>query len=317
MKISREDIHLITRHSNWSESQIDQALKTGVYSDAPAWQKFIKLFCISLGITFATLGITFFFAYNWADLHKFIKIGLVQGLMIAASLVAVVPKIDWKIRRIILMGASMLVGVLFAVFGQVYQTGANAYDFFLGWTVFIAIWVLVSNFAPLWLMFLVLINTTFILYTEQVLQGWQEIDLMAALFMINIAFAIIATILQYKLKKAIPSWFIRVVAMAAICFATMVICFGIVDGGTWMWGLTLLLAIGVYSAGLWYGLKTKDRFYLAAIPFSGVVICSTILGKAMDNEPILMFFIISLFVVLSVTFLVKTLIHLQKQWSNE
>lgn len=40
---------------------------------------------------------------------------------------------------------------------------------------FITLWVVVSNFAPLWLLLIVLINTTFFLYTEQVARDWPTI----------------------------------------------------------------------------------------------------------------------------------------------
>ncbi len=72
-KIEREDIQIIARHSNWSEKSIDKILKKNIYNDKESWNKFLRLFFISLGVGFTTAGIIFFFAYNWADLHKFIK----------------------------------------------------------------------------------------------------------------------------------------------------------------------------------------------------------------------------------------------------
>ena len=173
--IEREDIQIITRHSNWSEKSIDNILKKNIYSDKDSWLKFLRLFFISLGVGFTTAGIIFFFAYNWADLHKFIKIGFIEGLIIISTLVILFSKISLDVKNILLTGTSILVGVLFAVFGQIYQTGANAYDFFLGWTMFITIWVFVSNYAPLWLVFITLINTTLILYSQQVAQDWSEV----------------------------------------------------------------------------------------------------------------------------------------------
>ena len=46
-------------------------------------------------------------------------------------------------------GATFLIGTLFAVFGQIYQTGADAYDLFLGWTLFTILWAVAIRFAPL------------------------------------------------------------------------------------------------------------------------------------------------------------------------
>ncbi|MCS3871437.1 putative membrane protein [Chryseobacterium ginsenosidimutans] len=214
MKIQREDLHLISRHSNLTEQEIEKALQENVYNDREMWQKFLRLFFITLGIGFTTAGIIFFFAYNWADLHKFAKIGLTEGLIIATTIVALLPKIKSSTRKIILTGSAFLVGVLFAVFGQIYQTGANAYDFFLAWTLFITLWVIVSNFAPLWLLYIVLINTTFILYSQQVVKDWSEILIVSILFFINTAFLIVSVLLsKYKKIENLPNWFTTILAL--------------------------------------------------------------------------------------------------------
>ena len=38
-KIQREDIHIISRHSNLTEKGVAKALKDNVYNDKEAWQK--------------------------------------------------------------------------------------------------------------------------------------------------------------------------------------------------------------------------------------------------------------------------------------
>ena len=56
----------------------------------------------------------------------------------------------------------------FAVFGQIYQTGADAYDLFLGWTLFTILWAFAIRFTPLWLTFIGLLCTTIWLYAMQI-----------------------------------------------------------------------------------------------------------------------------------------------------
>jgi uncharacterized membrane protein len=229
-KIEREDIQIISQHSNWSENRINKILKQEIYSNEAAWQRFLKLFFISLGVSFTTAGILFFFAYNWANLHKFTKLGLIEGLIITTTLVVLLSKVSLVIKNILLTGASVLVGVLFAVFGQVYQTGANAYDFFLGWTMFITLWVLISNFAPLWLVFITLINTTLLLYSQQVAHDWSEVFILTLLFGINLSFLIIA-LFSKKITTEIkfPIWFMNLIALASVSFSTMGISIGIFE----------------------------------------------------------------------------------------
>jgi len=314
-KIEREDIQIISRHSNWSEESIDKILKQEIYSNKESWQKFLRLFFISLGVSFTTAGIIFFFAYNWADLHKFIKIGLIEGLIVITTLIVLISKISLDIKNILLTGASILVGVLFAVFGQIYQTGANAYDFFLGWTMFIALWVAISNFAPLWLVFITLINTTLILYSQQVAHDWSEVFEFTLLFLINLLFLIIALVSKKTTKEIKPPiWFTNLIALASVSFSTIGISLGIFDQKQTPFFVLIVITSILYALGIKYGLKVKSGFYLSIIPFSIIVIISAFLIKLSDDAG--MFFIISLFIIASVTFVIKNLINLQKKWIN-
>ena len=314
-KIEREDIQIITRHSNWSEKSIDNILKKNIYSDKESWQKFLRLFFISLSVGFITAGIIFFFAYNWADLHKFIKIGLIEGLIIISTLVILFSKISLDIKNILLTSTSILVGVLFAVFGQIYQTGANAYDFFLGWSMFITIWVFVSNYAPLWLVFITLINTTLILYSQQVAKDWSEVFVFTLLFIMNIIF--LTTFLYgKKINKVIkvPIWFSNLIALASVSFGTIGVIFGIFDENQTSFFVLIIITSIIYGIGIKYGIKLKSGFYLSIIPFSIIIIITAFLIKLSDDAG--MFFFISLFVIGSVTLVIKNLIDLKKKWTN-
>jgi len=310
--IQREDIHIISRHSNLTEEKVAKTLKDSVYNDKEAWEKFLRLFFISLGVGFTVSGIVFFFAYNWQDLHKFTKIGLTEGVLITAAILTLLPKINDNIKNIILTGVSVLVGVTFAVFGQIYQTGANAYDLFLAWTVFVTLWVLMSNFAPLWLLYLVLINTTFILYSQQVAKDWLEVFICTLLFVINVGVLISATLF---VKKKIPHWFLNTVALAATSYATIGIVIGIFDKYQAAFPILILITVIVFALGMWHGLKTKSGFYLSVIPFSLIIIVSALLIKISDQE--MMLLLVSLFIIASVTLTIKNLINIQKKWANE
>ena len=314
--MQRDDIHIISRDSNLPEREVADALKENVYNDREAWQKFFRLFFISLGVGFTVSGIVFFFAYNWADLHKFAKMGLIEALIIATTILALLPRINANIRNIILTGASALVGVLFAVFGQIYQTGANAYDFFLAWTVFVTLWVVVSNFAPLWLLYLILINTTFILYSQQVAKDWSGVFVFTSLFIIN-TIVLIAAILFSKYKKAVtvPDWFLNTVALASASYATIGIIIGIFDKFRMVFPILILVAAIVFALGIGHGLKTKSGFYLSVIPFSFIVIVSALLIKISYGG--MMYLLVSLFIVAGVTLTIKNLINIQKKWTDE
>ncbi|WP_411029877.1 DUF2157 domain-containing protein [Spongiimicrobium sp. 3-5] len=314
--IERDDIYIIGRHSNWSENGVDKFLKERVYNNAVSWGKFLRLLFISLGVTFSTAGIIFFFAYNWQELHKFAKIGLIEGLIVITTLIVLFSKLKLGIKNIVLTGISVLVGVLFAVFGQIYQTGANAYDFFLGWTMFITLWVLVANFAPLWLVYITLINTTVVLYAEQVAHNWSGSFIFLLLFVINTSFLLLGLWgSNVRPGTHFPRWFSNVLALAAVSITTIGITVGIFDDqGTFFWILFLVTAIA-FTLGMRYGLTHKRIFYLAVIPFSLIVMVSAFLINVTDDPG--MFLVVCLFLIASVTAVIKSLINIQKKWANE
>lgn len=314
--MNRDDIHLISRYSNWSEKGVEHELTENVYSTPQTWRNFLYVLLISLGAGFTIAGIVFFFAYNWADLHKFIKIGMVEGGILILTFFVLFSKFNQQIKNIFLTGTSVLVGVLFAVFGQIYQTGANAYDFFLGWTIFSSLWVIVSNYAPLWLIYLTLINTTFILYSQQVAHDWSTVLIFTLLFLLNISFLVISLYCaETKRAFKVPGWFTKIVALAAITFSTVGISFGIHNQFETSFVILQLAVIVFYAAGLKYGLTIKSRFYLSIIPFSVIIILTSLLIKISEEEAMWLF--VSVFVIASVTMVIRFLTRIQKKWDHE
>lgn len=313
--IQREDIQILSRHSNLSEKEIQNILKNNIYNNNEAWQKFLKLFLISLGIGLTVSGIIFFFAYNWTELPKFAKIGLTEALLIVTTGLALYSKINSTIRNIILTGAAALVGVLFAVFGQIYQTGADAYDFFLAWTIFITLWVIISDFTPLWLLYVVLINTTLVLYTQQVAKDWESMTTLILMFILNTAILIGSILMSHYKSIRIPNWFTNILALAAVSISTFGLSLDITGIHETSMYILVPLSIIAYAAGIWYGLKTKNSLYFAIIPLSIVIIICFLLFSMIDTEGI--YLLVFLFIVVSITLIIKNLMNLQKKWKND
>jgi len=314
-KITREIIHIISRHSNWQAAEVESAFKEhSIYAGSRQWAGFLNLLLPGLGVSLALSGIIFFFAYNWAAMHKFVKLGMVEGAIALSIAVAVWPRVPALIKNIALAAASVLVGALFAVFGQIYQTGADAYDFFLGWTMFVAIWVLVSGFAPLWLLGLALVNTSVFLYSEQVAENWSPQTAYNILFIINTLAAVIVEIRSLKADAGKrPQWFIQTSAIAAIVAITISIVFSIFGSAVMEGVAAFLLGLIGLGTGMAYGFKTKSIFYISSISFSVIVIICALIIKPI-HDPIGTFFIVSIFLIGSTTSLIFKLIKLSKQW---
>lgn len=311
-EIQKEDLLLLSRHSNISPKGLQKALESVVYKNKASWKRFISYGLMALGIGFAVTGIVFFFAYNWAGLSKFTKLGIVQGLLILSTLVAVYPKLSKQLRDIILTGAAVLVGVIFAVFGQIYQTGANAYDFFLAWTFFISIWVLSSKFAPLTLLYVVLMHTTLILYSQQVAKDWSFVLICTLLFILNISITLLIGLLKkYSAAWPTATWFSKIINLTGISFATAGIAIGIHDGSTAVYWLLLVLYLAFIVVGTIRAIANHDSFQIAISALSIIcIICSLLF--LIDEDMI--FLLVSVFIVVAVTLAVKGLLYLQKKW---
>ncbi len=316
-KLKREDIYIISRYSNWSEKGVKTALQKNVYTNAETWHTFLRLFFISLGVGFTVAGILFFFAYNWADLHKFIKIGLIEGLIVVMTLVIVFSKLKPDIKNILLTGTSILIGVLFAVFGQIYQTGANAYDLFLGWTLAITIWAIIANYGPLWFVYLLLINTTIFLYAKQVAHDWSFIFTCTLLAIVNtISFTSFLVCSKLSTMYKTSTWLLYVLILAAVSFATLGIMNGIFERtkDTYDFAFFVLFTFTAiaYTIGIYYGQKQRNAFYLSVIPLSIIIIVSTAIIEITEGDGGIFLFL-SLFIIGSITLVIKNLMNLQKK----
>jgi uncharacterized membrane protein len=316
MKIKQRDIQIISQNSNWSKEGVEQTLVKDVYPDAQQWKKFLHILFLSLGAGFTLAGIIFFFAYNWGDLHKFVKIGMIEGLIIITTAAILFTKFKPLVKNILLTSAAVLVGVLFAVFGQVYQTGANAYDFFLGWTVFIALWGFISNFPPLWVLFLTLVNTTLIFYADQVAFDWSFDFYYAILFYFNTLVLISFTLLNQRFQSiCFPKWFSNLLGLAAIYFATIGISWGIHNPITTNFIAFLMIVITSYTVVVFIALSKHNLFYLASIAFSSVIMIVSLFTKIENHY--LMFLLATFFVIGSLSAIIYQLVQLNKKWEDE
>lgn len=142
------------------------------------WHRYVSRFLVAVGVLLIVAGVTAFFAWNWADLAYAIKFALIQAGIAATAVMAWRFGLDSIGGRACLFSSAFLVGALLAVFGQVYQTGADPYGLFLGWAVLILPWVIIGRQAALWILLQVLLNLALIMYWTQVIDppdGWWEL----------------------------------------------------------------------------------------------------------------------------------------------
>jgi uncharacterized membrane protein len=133
------------------------AVEGCIRRDLP-WQSWLDRVLLGLGVTLILAGIGYFFAHNWDHLTDADKLVLAGGSVFVALAAATWAGFDRLLGKVLLLAASALVGVFLAVFGQVYQTGADAYELFAMWAVLIIPWVILARFVPLWIFWIALLN---------------------------------------------------------------------------------------------------------------------------------------------------------------
>ncbi len=137
--------------------------------DDRAWAAWAGRAILALGAGHLLAGIVAFFAYNWADLSALTKFAVVEGALVIALAGAWFAGIERAVGEMLLIAASILVGVLLLVIGQAYNTDADAYSLFMAWTLLILPWTLASRSAAHWAVWLIVLYLALSLYGEQAL----------------------------------------------------------------------------------------------------------------------------------------------------
>ena len=314
MKRERKEIYSAGSEIGWQG--MDQLLRENVYADSVRWKQFFRILLPALGVSLMVSGIVFFFAYNWAELHKFIKLGLIEGMLIVT--IALVLFTRWRrpMKQVLLTAASVLVGALFAVYGQIYQTGANAYDFFLGWTLFVTLWAVAGRYAPLWLLWIALTNITIYLYKEQVAvsdQGVRALIENAPMLICLLAVIIAESLLILKRMQQRNVWFINTVALAGLVSGTLnAMTYILSNAHSSKASLLLLIVVGI--GGVLFGFCRRQLFYVATIPFCLLLVLNAALFRVFEKQlDISVILLMGGTMVAGTTAIVSLIVKLKKQ----
>ncbi len=182
------------------------------------WRQWAFALLMGGGALLVLAGIIFFFAFNWDSLPNLAKLALPQLAMVGAALLA-----WWRGRNVLsgqlaLLAASVLIGVFMAVFGQVYQTGADAWQLFANWALLMVFWVLISRFAIHWGLWLLVANLAIWLWWQQVWPETSSTELYAFLSMAVLNLLALSAreylALEHKFDWLAPDW-IRWLLIAA------------------------------------------------------------------------------------------------------
>lgn len=263
--------------------QVTGAVKVaGLHPSLRAWGIFVDRLLLWLGSLALAFAVLFFVAYNWAEMGRWLRFGVVQAAIVLAVGIAVWGKASPIAQRVALTAAALLVGVLLALFGQVYQTGADPWQLFFTWAVLTLPWVWVARFELLWVLWLGLLNLTIGLYFRTwggpfgVLASSEAAQW--GLFVLN-TLALAVWEWGARFRNWPRQWAVRLLAVGSGAPITLLMMTLIVDGGlSWspvlaIYPLWLAALYGVYR--YW----RPDLFMIAGACISLLTVATLLLAR--------------------------------------
>lgn len=164
--LDRSDIEQLSRAGIIPAEKREASI--AAFRDQIEWRRWTTVWSGAIGAILLMVGVVFFFASNWKEMSPFWRFFVLEGALIATVVVACLRGIRTPVGQWLLAGATVFTGVLFAVHGQIYQTGADAFEVFAWWTGLSLLWVVLARFAPLWVFWLAVAETALALYIGQV-----------------------------------------------------------------------------------------------------------------------------------------------------
>jgi uncharacterized membrane protein len=193
------------------------------------WLEYWRGLLLACGMLLFVAGIVFFIAANWNGMHRFARLGLTGGAILAFGLASLRLGPDSPAGKACLLACGLAVGPHLAVFGQTYQTGAELWQLFRLWFAVLFLLALAGRQSALWLAACLTGNLWGMLYYG---------DIVRYLLLPEYAAASLAALAAWELAawKADASswlrarWLPRLLYLNALAGLTVTLCARIVMG---------------------------------------------------------------------------------------
>jgi uncharacterized membrane protein len=151
LPVSRGRLHAIAGARLLDAGQLERALAlAGLRATRAIWARALPRHALIVGVVLLVAGTIYFVAANWSALSgvaRMVSVGV--PMMLAFGAGAVLG--DTLPGRAATLLGGLLFGPLLAVVGQVYQTGADAWQLFAWWTLVLVVSAVLSRFSGTWI----------------------------------------------------------------------------------------------------------------------------------------------------------------------
>lgn len=274
----RNQIISFIENKNIKKENIKRVLEqTAITPTSKSWYLFIDQIVLWFGALSLAFALMFFMAYNWSEFGHMGKFALVEILMALTVGLYVYLGVEKLSAKASLMVSAILLGILLALVGQTYQTGADPWQLFFYWAILMLPWVFVGRFSALWMLWIFLINLSLFLYmmTFRGILGIyfsSEISILWVFFIFNSLALVLWEVFSHKFEWLKSSWAIRLLGFVSGTAVTWL-------GLSFIWKDSNLMALLVWMAWLgtiyWvYRVKKIDLFMLSmgCLSFSTVMV---------------------------------------------
>ena len=272
----------------------------------------IKKFFLIFSIVFLIAGITSFTAYNWATMSNVEKLA-VPSVLIIAGLVAYLFLEKEIYKNLAIFFSSFMIGTLFAVYGQVYQTGADVWILFRNWAIFLIIPMVATGYYSVMTLFSIVVAISTSFYLDLYLSG------AIVPFLSSLTFGIILMVYPFLQKrfnfKFNNIFYNTMIGIFYICFMTSGFAAIIVDDYSFI-ALILYIAFvgGIYLVGCGQLKKiTVKIFSITALGFFGVAFIMKMIKNIFFTN-VTVYILLSLLVIIgTITAIVKSVEKIENE----
>ncbi|RDH80793.1 MAG: DUF2157 domain-containing protein [endosymbiont of Galathealinum brachiosum] len=254
-----------------------------------SWSLFIGQLLLWLGGLALSLSMMFFIAYNWDDLGKFSKFALVESMIISCLV------FYWKFStnkiasQLSLMFSSISLGVLLALFGQTYQTGADTWQLFAYWALLITPWVFVARFPAIVVLWIFLINISMLLYFHTMGRFFtlffsSDENLLWTAFIFNSLIWFFWELSCKSINWLNERWAIRLISTAAGMPVTALLVVSIIDSINHNELAIISYLTLIMISYIVYRKKVKDLFMLAGMSLSLIIVLTFFFAKILFDK---------------------------------
>ena len=271
---NRDVLTIMVEQGHISAAQIADA-KNALHltSNEEDWSAFLYRLLLCLGIVSIALSVIFFIAANWQAMESFGKFALAQTAIIAFTGSYFIFQNKKLIAKVSLLALAISIGGFMALFGQIYQTGADPWQLFFNWALAIIPIVLISRFSVLYMLWMTLILVSAFLYLD--LYYPDEIVLTSLLF-ISASFTIFSSLIQSKFTSLQDTWSVYVLG----AFSTY-------------------MSVFVSFGGIFTIFDTESKSYLFALWLAWVIVMACFFVYLTLSKLILVYLSISIIITLN------------------